>query len=347
MTLHDPSQQPDPVPPTIPEPTSAPEPEAPAPAESIADHASQFSPSRKDAGDVGDIPKTPANTGQFANKDGRKHVASSQRATPEDVAEINKLTKELRELETKVADKDPDAKSAPRLRTLKRQIAALRALDAPPAPEPKPVPRETPKPREAVASTFDAKKPDINDFANDPDPVAAWTEAMMDWKADKREFDRTQVQATEAQQREHQEIADKAIQSLNEFAKAQPDFQQVTAKFISETVLPPVLLNAILKSDKQGAFVYHLGQHSDLADELVFLTDGKPLTDANVATVQRRLTKELQGLAAPTRSAPPPRPFTPPTPPNLVRTGPVKADDEPPGEGASIADHKRFYAKGR
>jgi hypothetical protein len=111
--------------------------------DSLADHESEFNqPGRAGDGPLNpetepdEIPTTPANTGQFANKrDDARHRASTQRATPEDVAEINKLTKELRELETKVADKDPDAKSAPRLRTLKRQIAALRALDAPPAAE--------------------------------------------------------------------------------------------------------------------------------------------------------------------------------------------------------------------
>jgi hypothetical protein len=172
---------------------------------------------------------------------------------------------------------------------------------------------------------------------------------MMDWKADKREFDAKQVQISEAQQREHMEVADKAIQNLNEFAKAQPDFQTVTADFISKRELPHVLLNAIIRSDKQGAFVYHLAQHPDLADELVFLTDGKALTDAHVATVQRRLDRELgQVPAAPTRSAVPAKAtYTPPPPPNLVRTGPIKSEDELPGDDASLAEHEKAFSQRR
>ena len=83
--------------------------EAPAPVESsepvsISDHAAQFSPNRPEPSGEEEIPKTPANTGQFANRPAEgKHRAATQRATPEDVVEINRLTKELRELEGKVA----------------------------------------------------------------------------------------------------------------------------------------------------------------------------------------------------------------------------------------------------
>jgi hypothetical protein len=328
-------------------PDLAPEPvEAPEPAVSIADHASQFSPTRPEPTDTDEIPKTPANTGQFANKrDDVRHRSATQRATPEDVAEINKLTKELRELEGKVADRDPDAKAAPRLKTLKRQIAALRALDAPKSEEPKPTQTRTTAP--AVSREFTEQEPVFEDFSADPakypDPLAAWMKATARYESRRDRWEESQQQATASQQAQDQQEIEQWHAHQAAFTAKTPDYVKVVSEFFQRDI-GPVMVRAITKAgDKGPAFSYHLAQHPELADELILLTYGKPVEDAFVATVQRRLTQALQGSAVPTRSATPPRPFTPPTPPNLVRTGPVKADDEPPGEGASIADHQRYY----
>ncbi len=323
-------------------------------ADSLADHESQFNqPGRVEDGplnpdaDPDEIPKTPANTGQFANRDGR-HRASAQRATPEDVVEINKLTKELRELETKVADRDPDAKAAPRLRTLKRQIAALRALDAP--PEPKPVPRETPR---YTPPPSDDKEPAFEDFSADPgkypDPLAAWMKATARYEARQERQEESRQREAQSQQAQDQQEIMQWHQHQADFRAQKPDYAAVAGDFFQRNI-GEVLVKAIVKAgDKGPAFVYHLAQHPELADELILLTHGKPVEDAFVATMQRRLTRELgQSQAAPTRSAVPATPtYTPPPPPNLVRTGPIKSEDELPGDESSLADHERAFSRKR
>lgn len=333
-----------------PGPVSIETPEGPEPSVSIADHAAQFSPDRPSPAEPEDIPKTPANTGQFANKQPGRHHAQSQRATKEDVEQINTLTKELRELEAKAADKDPHAKDSPRVRTLKRQIAALKPIVEPPT-SPTPAQSTIAETKPAITEKpgeFSEKEPVFEDFSADPtkypDPLAAWMRAVARYEARKERWEESQQQQTSQAEAQERAQIDKFNASRTEFEKSTPDFAPVTEKFMAEVFLPPVLLNAIVRDVVLGPkFVYHLAQHPDLADELILLTHEKPLTDAFVATVQRRLTKEVQGAAVSTGSAPPPRPYSPPKPPNPVRTGPIKTADEPPDQAASIAEHRKHY----
>lgn len=320
-------------------------PDATPPAESIADHAEQFSPSAREL----------ANTGQFANKppDAKPgYKAQSQRATPEDVQEINRLTRELRETEARLKDKDPDASASPRIKTLKRQIAALRALEAPapePKPEPKPVAPSPPPQAAPSGATFDKKRPDINDFANEPEPFDAYNEALVEWKLDKREWERTQAHTSQQAMAQEQELIGAFNTRTAEFTKTKADYQTVTQPFMARE-LPVVLLNAIVRDDNGPAYVYHLAQHPEVADELILLTEGKPFSDSSVAVVQRRLKQALSasGTAAQLPDRPPVTPaYIPPKPPNPVRTGPIKTVDDPPGETASIADHAKYYGPKR
>lgn len=331
---------PQPSEPVTPPPTETqPEPiEAPV---SIADHAEQFGPSRE-----------PANTGQFANKPAdARHKAASQRATPEDVAEINRLTKELRETERRLGEKDPDATSSPRVRALKRQIAALKALEAP-APEPPKAPEKAPEPVKAqsqpTSGTFDEKEPTYADFEGDPakypDPYAAYIKATARYEARKERWEAAQHEQAARQEAEYRETVVAHTDRVKAFASKTPDFNTVTAELM-DRVFPAILLQAVIKHDRGPEFMYYLGQHPELADELVLMTDGKPVTDAYVATVQRRLSTAL-GQAAHQPDRPPAAPpFIPPKPPNPVRTGPIKTADDPPGEAASIAEHAKYYGK--
>lgn len=317
--------------------------EAPDAPESIADHAEQFGPEPREP--------RPANTGQFAPpKPDDRRRAQSQRATPEDVAEINRLTKELRETEQRLADKDPDAKASPRVKTLKRQLAALKALEQPaPVPAaPKAVPpmpaADAPKAK-AIGAEFSEKKPDIADFQAETDPLEAWMLAVQRWDRKRERFEEQQQQYTEQMKAEEQSVIDAANSAITSFKATKPDFDTVTAPLVSRH-LPPILLNAIVRHDKRAEVMYHLGQQSDLVDELVLLTDGKTLSDASVAAVQRRLTASLSAVQAPDRPPATPR-YTPPPPPNPVRTGPIKTADEPPGETASISEHTKYYGPKR
>lgn len=317
------------------------------PAESIADHAAQFSPERQD----NEIPKTPANTGQFANKPpDAKHKAASQRATPEDVQEINRLTRELRETEQRLADKDPHAKDSPRIKTLKRQLAALKALEQPASVAPStttqpPAAIAAPKPAIAETATeFTEPRPKIDLFANEEDPLDAYMLALNRWDRKREKFEESQQHAQQLEAANREEIDRIAWDRIQTFAASKPDFEQVTRAF-SQRDLPAVLFQAIKRHDKTGEVVYHLAQHPELADQLIFETDGKPLSDAHVAFMQRRLTAAL-GQAAQVPDRPPVTPpYIPPKPPNPVRTGTLKTADDPPGEASSISDHKKYFGR--
>jgi len=63
-----------------------------------------------------------------------------------------------------------------------------------------------------------------------------------------------------------------------------------------------------------------------------------------LALLSQRFTGHPPRTAAATSgSAPAPAPPPPPRPPNPLRTGPVKASDEPPGPTASLLDHERYF----
>jgi hypothetical protein len=335
------------------EPVQPPQPEPVEAPVSIADHASQFHPTKE---------REPANTGQFDRKaEGGRHKAASQRATPEDVAEINRLTKELR---TKAADLlkvKPDATGgSPRLTVLRRQIKAIEAELSELQPKPEPVkaapvaPAAPPK----APEPFTDKEPQIEDFQNDPakypDPYSAWMRAAtaFDRKREANDASQAEVrQQQEAQARaEHERLIAQVSANnarVQAFAATTPDFHQATAA-LQARILPPVLLHAVIRHDSGPQFMYHLAQHPELVDELAFITEGKPLTDASVAYVQRRLAAALSSPVASTGSTARTRPIVaPPQPPNPVRTGPGKATDEPPGPGASIAEHTRYYSPKR
>lgn len=308
---------------------------------SLADHEAQFTrggtPAASDDGEEETAGADRDTSGRF------KHRAASQAATADDVTQINALTKELREKERVWAKDHPDeAQDSPRIRSLKRQIRAL-------SPEPiKAEPERRPAPVVTVpivkADGFPTPKPREEEIGTKYQSYEAFLDARDDWQEARRTWQTDQQHA--AQQRAEAEgaMADLARTHntrLIAFARTKPDFSTVTAG-IMQTVLPPVLLNAIATDDNGPAFVYYLGQHPEVLDEFVFDTDGKPLTDAHVATVQRRLKQHAQ--AAQTGSAAVARPVTqPPKPPNPVRTGPIRTADDPPGDESSLAEHEKAF----
>jgi hypothetical protein len=278
------------------------------------------------------------------DKSGRfqpRHRAKSQEAAPEDVKEIQALTKQLREKEAELAKHDPNAvNGSKRLLNLKRQIKALDADLA--SYQPKPV--DKPK-AEPVPATFEEKEPTLADFADQPDPYLAFTRALGAYDRRKEAFEAKKTEATTAVSEARKQKIDAYQARTQAFAAKTPDFDTVTKPVIA-TNLPELLVAAIIESDKGPEFVYALGQHSDVLDEFVLLTDSKPVTEALVASVQRRLSQRVQ--AAPTGSAAESLPsYIPPRPPNPVRTGPIRTGEELPGDDASLAEHERAYGPKR
>ncbi len=272
-----------------------------------------------------------------------RHRAESQQATPEDVTEIKALTKTLREKEAELAKLNPDSVAgSKRLLNLKRQIKALDAdLESY-----KPKAAETKAEPAKPVPVFDAKEPTLEQFADQPDPYLAFTRALAKYDRQKEAFDSRKTDADESVKAARAgKIA--AYQARTQtFAQAHPDFDAVTKAMIASN-LPELLVAAIIESDKGPEYVYHLAQHQDILDDLMLVTDGKPVTDASVAIVQRRLAQRGTQDAQTGSSAPPPAAFIPPRPPNPVRTGPIRTGEDVPGDDASLAEHERAFNKRR
>jgi len=322
---------------------------------SLADHEALYRPDapRAENTKLDEVDGEKDDAGQTAedrarDKAGRfaKHRAASQKATPDDVGEINRLTAELRTKEAEWKQRNPEAtEDSPRIKALKRQIKALDVdlQPAPAAPEPS---KPAAAPQSAPSATFDEAEPQYDDFLKEADPLQAYYKAIARWTARKERFDERAAEQVAAKQRADEEMLSAAAKRVDTFKASKPDFQTVTAEF-SQRHLPPVFLQAMVGHDKLGEFMYYLGQHADAADDLVLLTEGKTPTPESVASVRRRLERLVAGTqVVPTGStAPQTRPYNPPKPPNPVRTGPNRSGTELPDEDASLAEHERAFSR--
>lgn len=319
-------------------------PPAPTPEEtSVAAHVAKFSPqaieaAKADAVDDLDASETPAQAAQRArDEQGRfareRHRARSDRARPEDVPRIQKLTAKLREAERRLAELE--AKGTPK----------VEAPLVPPTPQ---------IPNAPEARTFTEREPVIDDFANEADPYLALSRAYAKWDRRREAFEAEQAattavatQATENAVRQHEEwlrAAGAAYTAREQaFAGRTPDYHaKVQAIAASNGPATPLLLHSLLVSDNGPELVYYLATHPSVYDEMVLLTDGKPITEHSVALTQRQLTARSQAAQTGSVTA---APFVKsiPKPPNPVRTGPMKSGDDPPGDGHSVADHARYW----
>jgi len=201
---------------------------------------------------------------------------------------------------------------------------------------------EAPKP-------FDGKEPTFEQFQNDPDPLAAYTKAVATHIHDQKHSE----EATKAHEAAHQQQVTEHIQRLNEahrdrvakFAAKTPDFNEVAAK-ASKEPMPDLLKVALLEDDRSGEFVYALAKRPELLSEVILISDGRAVTESNVANMRRLLASRMIGAltGSPTSVQPT---YSPPKPPNPVRTGTLKTTDDPPDEASSIAEHAKYYGPRR
>lgn len=289
-----------------------------------------------------------------------RHRAQSQRATPNDVADIAAFTKRLREAEEAIQIDRKDGESD-RVYQLRRraEIAELAKTYKmqPPAPKAEPVAAVTP-PRGAVTPPPPATaKPTWAQFEEGiGTKYQTWAEAQ-DAYADARdvwreaEFVRQRATADNAaaqkaaNERDQQAI-DAHVKRMASASQSMPDFEAVTAPILNRQ-LPTPLLKAIVTADNSPQLVYSLAKDPDLLDDLVIASHGKSIDDDElVATLQRRLVKRAQaGTTGSAASVPPIR--TTPRPPNPVRTGPIASGDELPGDESSLADHEKAFGPRR
>lgn len=343
--------------PATPEPAAPP---AVPEATTIAEHEAQLA-TLHDPGDSGDGDVAPVPVERT------RHRAKSQRATPEDVAQIAQLTKRLRDAEQALSIERQPGESDRVYQLRRRAEAAERAkatreaatagADALPAP-PKPAPISAPvvPPAPPATSAFTEAEPTLDQFNDKPDPYSAWTRALAAYDRRKEAFEAAQTtaqqrhsaavqQADAARAAEFQRIGAAYQQRVQTYLQTQPDFTTVVSA--SDKPTPPLLEMALLTADNGPQLVYTLAQSPLFHDEAFLLTDGKPITEQAVASTQRWLTQRLQAVttgsaAAASPTAPVPKPLNP------VRTGPMSAADDPPPDGHSLRDHERFWApKGR
>ena len=297
-------------------------PEAP-PAEdaSIASHSAQFDRTKQE----------PAEAVETAALPKERHRAKNQQARAEDVPRIRELTGKWR------AEQE-------RSNRLEQELTQLRA-------QPAAAQRTTDGPRyvdTAPAPTGD-KFPPFADWL-DKNPNQEYEDYLDARFAHKQQGEATKVREGQYKQSVQQAQAYKMEaygERLKEFAASRPDFGQKLQTTIAAVndQIPTLLYEAIIQDDNGPALLYALGSDPVFRDDMILLSDGKAVTDASVANLRRRLNLQLsRSQAGTTGSATvtPPQSWTA-RPPNPVRTGPVTAGDEPPGEGASISDHAKYF----
>lgn len=258
-----------------------------------------------------------------------RHRAESQKASAKDVPRIRELTKRLREAET--------------------QIAALKTSKPPAEPALEP-------PKAHQPSTYTVRMPVLDDFAKEEDPYLELAAAKAEWKIDKKQHEKAEADAqakADTDAKNYEETGAKRLDGLmaahtarmEALVKANPAHAE-TLKALNGAQSTPLLGAAILSSDKGAEFVLEFARHPLLLDEMILQTEGKAVTEASVAALQRILLARLQ--AAPTGSAETIAPRRPdPRPPNPVRTGPMKTGDTPPGDDDSLEAHAKYFGVGR
>ncbi len=339
----------------------------PVESESLADHEAAFGPNATEStpDDSAPVVETADTQAERDDKGRFRHRAASQKAGPDDVVQINALTKELRAKEQELAKVRPDALAgSPRLLALKRQIKAIEAelgVTSPVAPAPAPPARPTPaisqrEPERAPSGTaFTEREPTMEDYANEADPYSAWQRSLARYDRRKDAFEEQQASEARRVATERQTAEDAQqtawIQKLQAHegrvaaaSRAMPDFTTVTRELANRT-LPNLLIAAVVESDNSEKLMLDLARHPDFLDEVSLLAYGVPVDESSVATLQRRLNQHMQ--AASTGSAAVSRAFTAPRPPNPVRTGPIHTGDELPGDESSLAAHEKAFGPKR
>lgn len=332
---------------------------------SLADHESDYvAPPKTEPLDDGSSVAASDRGPDGKFKRGERHRAASQQADIDDLPTINAHTKRIKDAEARLgADIVKQSGESERAFTLRRRAELLERQAKAPEPTPR---RDEPAPRPApvrVVAPTSAKFPDEADWLAKPenadksygeylDERTAHTYAVL------RENERREDAAREQSTR-HRETLTKYLTDETALKAELPDYDAVLSTLGPDDV-SLVVQHAVMQLGPRMA--YHLAQNPAILRELtadtIVLPDN-PAFAATVATTKRYLSTLLpvaeQRLStSPTRTAAGPSGSAPasdrplaPRPPNPGRTGSLHAADDPPGDGATLADHERFYVKKR
>lgn len=286
---------------------------------------------------LGGADQTPADGSIREHASKGRHRAESHRARGEDVPRIRELTKHWRTAEEKIAH-------------LTRELESVKAVTAPKQADPRETVFKGPTPGEPA--TFDEPEPTIDDYADAPDPLAAWVKAMSRHDRKREAFEAKQAESTTttAQAIEGQKAALAEIQRvygerLQSFISQTPDFVEKLQTYGDLRV--PDLAGAAIQLDDNGPqLLYALLQQPVLMHELFLITEGKPVTQGTVETTRRWLAAKVQA-ATPQRvtgSAALPPHVPAPRPPTPVRTSAIKSSDRS-SDGLSILEHAKAFRR--
>ena len=251
-------------------------------------------------------------TGKFVK--GRGHRARSHQAGAEDVPRIAELTKKLRETE---AERDA-LKAAPAVQSASPAHTTQAVQPARPAPP----------------AAIKAERPKLDAYDN----YEAFSEALIDWKvAEARASERAENQRVADAQRLATSWRERVISAQTQY----PDFDAIALQ--APTEIPQgSLVDAWILEHKSGAHVlYHLQKHPEELRGILGLSVFDQV-DA-LSQLALRLSTPTRAAAATTGAAPTTPLQSVPRPPTPVRTGPMRAADEPPGDEATLAEHERYY----
>ncbi len=301
-----------------------------------------------------------------------KHRAKSHKAGADDVDEINRLTKELRDTESAIAIERKPGESQRVFDLRRRTEIAKRASQPAPPPAPSPAPSagtptarpaaEAPPPavpRELIPA-FPEPEPLLAQFAEAADPYAALLRATVAWDRRKEAYEAQQTTAIQQQRTQAEAFDREMVAGMTEHAtrviayeKNNPDvsalFKAELAKPEAEQIQLTLAMRGAIEfgGAQSPEMVVTLLTHPELADELFLLTEGKPVgdprTDPLVASVRRRL---LHRTAAVSTGAAPPstRSLVAPHPPTPVRTAPHTPREKPAaGERGSLREHMSAF----
>lgn len=282
-----------------------------------------------------------------------RHRATSQQATPDDVAEISTLTARIKSMAESagIQRKPNESERVYQLRVRAELFErATKPAERPVErrPEPQPVTRvaATPDPNAPKIEPTRAK-PLIEEIGSKYTDWDAYQDDIVEWKLEQREHVAKITKEREAASedyntrkaewdRDHSTMQEKVAT----FRATHPDYDALLA---ANTIdVPPAVYQAILKHDNGPSLVYHLVTHPDDLTDAVLMFDGKPLSSQIVALATRWLTSRAKVESTGSTT---PEPLKPgPRPPNPVRTGPTKASDALPDDDAPLSAHEARFA---
>jgi len=260
--------------------------------------------------------------------DGTARDAKGQFTAPDE----SRPTRGQRRFTQLTSERDKERARADAAEARAKELEARLNGQSPTAPQPPaaPAPVETPPPLAAA-------KPTLEQFANEPDPLAAYLEALAAWTYEQKAPSTVDARL---EQRLEAERASRALQqsvaeSWERGQATYPDFKAVIAR--STVQLPNAILAAIARAPGSEHIQYALASDDALAQRIGAITD----------PVELGLTLGRLGSGpASVRSASPARPATTQAPPPIQPvSGASRTANPSPEELATAGRYEDYKAR--